>query len=126
MSRLDLYDKFNMNCVNTEDCSKCKCCDDETGDLILCALMFGYEQGRADKYQEITSEYMLLTEKQVAEIRADAIEECIKLVGGNIKTIVGVVFDKSIPMHDRALGRMAKNKLIEELVEQLEQLKEQK
>lgn len=34
-----------------------------------------YQQGRADKYQEIVSEYMLLTEEQVAEIRADAIEE---------------------------------------------------
>ena len=59
-------------------------------------------------------------------IRADAIDECIKLIGGNTKTIVGIVFDNSIPIHDRALGRMAKNKLIEELVEQLEQLKEQK
>lgn len=55
--------------------------------------------------------------------RADAIDECIKLVGGNTKTIVGIVFDNSIPIHDRALGRMAKNKLIEELVEQLEQLR---
>lgn len=35
----------------------------------------GYEKGRADKYQEIASKYMLLTEKQVAEIRVDAIEE---------------------------------------------------
>lgn len=35
----------------------------------------GYQQGRADKYQEITTEYMLLTEKQVEDIRADAIEE---------------------------------------------------
>lgn len=63
------------------------------------------------------------------EIRADernkTIDECIKLVGGNTKTIVGIVFDNSVPIHDRALGRMAKNKLIEELVEQLEQLKEQ-
>jgi len=48
------------------------------------------------------------------------------LVGGNVKTIAGVIFDNSIPIHDRALGRTAKNKLIEELVEQLEQLKEQK
>ena len=62
----------------------------------------------------------------IEKIRADAIDECIKLVGGNTKTIVGIVFDNSIPIHDRALGRMAKNKLIEELVEQLEQLKEQK
>jgi len=56
--------------------------------------------------------------------RADAIDECIKLVGGNVKSIVGIIFDNSIPIHDRALGRMAKNKLIEELVEQLEELKE--
>lgn len=40
----------------------------------------GYEKGRADKYQEIISEYMLLTEEQVAEIKADAIEECIKTI----------------------------------------------
>lgn len=33
-----------------------------------------YQQGRADKYKEITSEYMLLTEEQVADIRADAID----------------------------------------------------
>jgi len=37
----------------------------------------GYQQGRADRYQEIISEYMLLTEKQVAEIRADAIDDAI-------------------------------------------------
>ena len=67
----------------------------------------------------------LTLEEHDKQIRADAIDECIKLVGGNTKTIVGIVFDNSIPIHDRALGRMAKNKLIEELVEQLEQLKEQ-
>lgn len=39
------------------------------------ALKSVYQQGREDKYQEITSEYMLLTETQVVEIRADAIEE---------------------------------------------------
>lgn len=41
-----------------------------------------YNKGRADKYQEIISEYMLLTEEQVKEIRADVIEEfvneCVK------------------------------------------------
>lgn len=36
-----------------------------------------YEQGRADKYKEITSAYMLLTEKQVEEIRAEAIDEFV-------------------------------------------------
>lgn len=40
----------------------------------------GYEQGRADKYQEIVSEYMLLTEEQVAEIRADAIDEMARVL----------------------------------------------
>lgn len=34
-----------------------------------------YQQGREDKYKEITSEYMLLTEEQVADIRNDAIDE---------------------------------------------------
>lgn len=82
-----------------------------------------YEQGRADKYQEIVSEYMLLTEKQVTEIRADAIDECIKLIGGNIKSIVGI-YNKDTPLTDRASYRVAKNELIEELVKQLEQLKE--
>lgn len=110
---------------------------------------FAYEQGRADKYQEIVSEYMLLTEKQVAEIRADAIaeisremrmlygneyekkikadaiDECIKLIGGNIKSIVGI-YNKDTPLTDRASYRVAKNELIEELVKQLEQLKEKK
>lgn len=77
-----------------------------------------------------TSEQSKVVEKLIAKAketeRAKTIDECIKLVGGNIKTIVGIVFDNSVPIHDRALGRMAKNKLIEELVEQLEQLKEQK
>jgi len=44
----------------------------------------GYEKGRADKYQEIVSEYMLLTEKQVAEIRADAIDEFVKAFKDNM------------------------------------------
>lgn len=43
-----------------------------------------YNQGRADKYQEIVSEYMLLTEKQVEDIRADervdTIDECIQAI----------------------------------------------
>lgn len=36
-----------------------------------------YSQGRADKYQEIVSEYMLLTEVQVNQIRADAFADCV-------------------------------------------------
>lgn len=63
-------------------------------------------------------------EKHDAEVRAEAIEECIKLVGGNIKTIVGVVFDNSIPLNDRAYARSIKNDFIQELIAQLEQLKE--
>lgn len=43
-------------------------------------LSDAYDLGRADKYQEITSEYMLLTEKQVAEIKTDAVEECIQAI----------------------------------------------
>lgn len=34
-----------------------------------------YMKGREDKYREITSEYMLLTEEQVVDIRNDAIDE---------------------------------------------------
>lgn len=46
-----------------------------------------YQQGRADKYQEIVSGYMLLTEEQVAEIRTETIDELKKefvdIVQGN-------------------------------------------
>lgn len=59
--------------------NKCVC-------TTKCAKLIWYEQGRADKYQEITSEYMLLTEKQVAEIRVDAIEECARTIE-NSKTL---------------------------------------
>lgn len=37
-----------------------------------------YLKCKADKYQEITSAYMLLTEKQVDEIRAEAIDEFVR------------------------------------------------
>ena len=57
--------------------------------------------------------------------RQDAIDECIKLIGGNIKSIVGI-YNKDTPLTDRASYRVAKNELIEELVKQLEQLKESK
>jgi len=65
-----LYEEFTKLCDEQEDCSLCKYCGD-----FSCQLSFGYSKGRVDKYQEIVSEYMLLTEKQVAEIRADAIDE---------------------------------------------------
>lgn len=45
---------------------------------------YGYNKGRRDKYNEITSEYMLLTEEQVQEIRAEAVDECIEALGNNI------------------------------------------
>lgn len=64
-------------------------------------------------------------EKGYTDGRTDAIEECIKLVGGNIKSIVGT-YNKDTPLTDRASYRVAKNELIEEVVKQLEQLKEQK
>lgn len=41
----------------------------------LGGFLDGYEKGRADKYQEITTEYMLLTEKQVEDIGAEAIND---------------------------------------------------
>lgn len=37
-----------------------------------------YIKGRADKYAEITSEYMLLTEEQLQEIKADIIDEFVE------------------------------------------------
>lgn len=59
------------------------------------------------------------------KVKNDAIDECIKLIGGNIKSIVGT-YNKDTPLTDRASYRIAKNELIKELVKQLEQLKEQK
>lgn len=73
-----LENDVNRNC---NEHPECKNCPYEGYDS--CKLLYLYEKtrdeyyhkGRADKYQEITSEYMLLTEKQVAEIRADTIDE---------------------------------------------------
>lgn len=62
-------------------------------------LADAYDLGRADKYQEITSEYMLLTAKQVAEIRADAIDSC--------KTVVMETIDNEL-LVDTLLMRMDK------------------
>lgn len=58
-----------------------------------------------------------------AQVRANAIEDCIKLVGGNVKPIVNIVFDHTFKSTDMALGRTAKNELIQELITQLEELK---
>lgn len=44
-----------------------------------------YDEGRADKYQEIVSEYMLLTEEQVKQVRADAIEEVCKQISERVE-----------------------------------------
>lgn len=38
-----------------------------------------YQKGREDKYKEITSKYMLMTEEQVKDIRTNAIDECIRI-----------------------------------------------
>ena len=78
----------------------------------------GYEQGRADKYQEIVSEYMLLTEKQVAEIRADCLEEFVKNV---LYELNGIAEDESYYFDkDNA------NLVSSVMYSHLEQLKEQK
>lgn len=66
-----------------------------------------------------------VSKEDIDAIKADTIDDCIKVVGGNIKSYVNVVFDKNIPITDRALCRKAKNELIEDIVKQLEQLKEQ-
>lgn len=67
MTRQELYDKFNMNCVNVEDCSQCKCCNDETGDLVLCALMFGYYQGKLDTVDECIDKLYEVTPQTLDE-----------------------------------------------------------
>ena len=38
-----------------------------------------YQQGRHDKYQEVTANCMLLTEEQVKDIRTDAIDEFLEM-----------------------------------------------
>lgn len=73
-----------------------------------------------DNQQDFDKWYAIRKE----QIRADVIDECIKVIGGNIKSIVGI-YNKDTPLTDRASYRVAKNELIEELVKQLEQLKEQ-
>lgn len=83
-------------------CSKQNCKLYSNCDLCM------YDKGRADKYQEIVSEYMLLTEKQVAEIRADAIDELSK------------------EMHYCLHCGMGKDKSLEHLINLAEKLKEQK
>lgn len=74
-------------------------------------MNIAYQQGRADKYQEIVSEYMLLTEKQVAEIRADAIGEIATRLEGELTMVMP---------RDKAKYLMYKVHTV------LEQLKEQK
>lgn len=66
-----LYDE----CIEALRDNKCSECNDFYQCSVCDYFQEQYEKGRADKYQEIVSEYMLLTEEQVAEIRADAIEE---------------------------------------------------
>lgn len=75
----------------------------------------GYNQGRADKYQEITSEYMLLTEKQVAEIRADAIDELLQ----------AIIEKSNINEEDYAFGEFARVCIWQDDLQKIEeQLKE--
>lgn len=75
----------------TTRCNKCKHYDTENHKCdAFCSFIKEtcddvYQHGRADKYQEITSEYMLLTEKQVADIRADAIEEVCKQISERVE-----------------------------------------
>lgn len=73
----------------------------------------GYKKGRSDKQREITSAYMLLTEKQVAEIRADAIDEFADMLTNDWG------LDIIIAQSNRA-------KLKSFIISNAEQLKEQK
>jgi len=91
----------------------------------------GIEKGRADKYQEIVSEYMLLTEKQVADIRADVIEEYKQRLLEDLNPLKDKYFDiakgTSMPERYTHLKRMDTVELIIEMVElKAEQLKEKK
>lgn len=65
----ELNGEFYKMCEGAK-CDECKYSED-----FVCQLTFGYDKGRADKYQEIVSEYMLLTEKQVADMRAYVFDE---------------------------------------------------
>lgn len=71
MARQGLMDDSGYDFFDVSDCANYESCREE-------AFNDGYAKGRADKYQEIISEYMLLTEEQVAEIRTEAIDEFIK------------------------------------------------
>lgn len=68
-----------MKCNYNGCSSKCK------GDIDVnsCNVLRAYQQGRIDKYQEIVSEYMLLTPNQVEEIREDAVGDYLTFVREN-------------------------------------------
>lgn len=84
-----------------------------------------YEQGRADKYQEIVSEYMLLTEKQVAEIRTDAIDECKYKIVDSLEKQLGCKVCSSYEEKYHC-SKCKMQEIINLTVDILEQLKEQK
>lgn len=57
------------------DCPECGLMDGYCIIGIACNANMIYQKGREDEYKEITSEYMLLTEEQVKDIRTNAIDE---------------------------------------------------
>lgn len=82
-----------------------------------------YQQGRADKYQEIVSEYMLLTEEQVAEIRDDAIDDCIAITRKGLKELCQSPYaERHYPIAKECF------EIVDDLIlkKDLEQLKEHK
>lgn len=62
-------------CIKALRDNKCSECNDFYQCSVCDYLQEQYKKGRTDKYQEIVSNYMLLTENQVSEIRADMVKE---------------------------------------------------
>lgn len=98
-----------------------------------------YEQGRADKYKEMTSAYMLLTKKQVEEIRAEAIDECFNKIKQRLNDDTEISFDlpveevlgNDVDMDDflmlaEEIVQKYKGLIFSKLKEAKHQLKEQK
>lgn len=103
-----------------DDCGIKGLYDNCKGECVQYRKYYQYQQGRADKYQEITSEYMLLTEKQVAEIRADAIDEIIEWLKTNPKYATSVSSDCVEEVNSKIV------EYYEHIVQQLNELKGQK
>lgn len=121
------------SCDNCKFAEWCKIKEDVLWCVQKSERNIAYRQGRADKYREITSEYMLLTEKQVEEIRADAIDEIKELIKVRLIDNLGIedatkYGNKNASQQANSYATVMKYEIadcVDDLLDDLEQLKEQ-